>query len=176
MRLVHGKVEQRLRSIELLLNNSVGRFEVDPSLDGRLRSYNASIEQMLWPEKRLDDGLLGDKIPGIMDRTTTRGFLKISRGYLPNLLLPFYTAGQEIAPWVFGSGGIELGPIPKGTPVGLLADLNPLAEDPTEQPDRDVKLAKLVVGLTADLKKLVCERRTGGRRSRKQSRSASGLQ
>ena len=35
-----------------LLNNTVGPFEQDPSVDARMRVFQASIEQMLWPEKR----------------------------------------------------------------------------------------------------------------------------
>ena len=52
-----------------LLNNSVGPFEQDPSVDARMRVFNASIEQLLWPEKRAHDKVLGDKVPGVIDRT-----------------------------------------------------------------------------------------------------------
>jgi hypothetical protein len=137
-----------------LLNNTVGPFVVDPSVEGRMRSFNMSIEQMLWPEKRAVDSELGNKVPGVIDRTTTRSYVRISRGYLPELLQPFYYVGQGIAPWIFGEGGIEMGPIPAGTPVGLLANLNPLAENPADQEDRSTKVARLVLDLAADLKKL----------------------
>ena len=40
-------------------------------------SFQASIEQMLWPEKRAKDPVLGDKVPGIIDRTTARSYLTI---------------------------------------------------------------------------------------------------
>ena len=43
-------------------------FEQDPSVDARMRVFQASIEQMLWPEKREQDPVLGDKVPG--DRST----------------------------------------------------------------------------------------------------------
>ena len=36
-----------------LLNNSVGNFTGDPSVAGRMESFDDSIEKMLWPEKRL---------------------------------------------------------------------------------------------------------------------------
>src|SRR5262249_16073894 len=55
-----------------LQNNSVGPFNQDPSVDARMQSFQASIEQMLWPEKRQHDTLLGDKVPGTIDRTTAR--------------------------------------------------------------------------------------------------------
>jgi hypothetical protein len=139
-----------------LLNNTVGPFEVDPSADGRMRSFKASIEQMLWPEKRVQDSKLGDKVPGVIDRTTTRSYLRVSRGYLPDLLQPFYSPGQSIAPWLFGEGGIEIGPIPAGSPVGLLTNLNPLSEDMdhSKRLERDKQLASLVLDLAGDLKKL----------------------
>ena len=137
-----------------LLNNTVGPFVVDPSVDGRIRSFEASIEQMLWPEKRVKDRVLGDKAPGMIDRTLTQSYIRVSRGYLPNAFLPVYSPLQAIAPWLFGEEGIEVGPIPMGTPVGLLANLNPLAEDPSTQVERDGKLVKLVLGLNDDLKKL----------------------
>ena len=35
-----------------LLNNSVGKFHWEPSVEARMDSFNDSIEQMLWPEKR----------------------------------------------------------------------------------------------------------------------------
>ena len=119
-----------------------------------MRSFEMSIEQMLWPEKREMDSVLGDKVPGKIDRTLTRSYIRIARGYLPNALQPFFSLGQAIAPWLFGEGGIEIGPIPQGTSVGLLANLNPLAEDPSGQFDRDKKFAGLVLDLNSDLKKL----------------------
>ena len=39
-------------SAPFLLNNSVGPFNGDPSVDGRMKAFNASIEQLLWPEQR----------------------------------------------------------------------------------------------------------------------------
>src|SRR5215211_294623 len=45
-----------------LLNNSVGTFNEDPSVEGRMRSFNDSIGQMLWPERRKKDPVIGDKV------------------------------------------------------------------------------------------------------------------
>ena len=53
-----------------LLNNSVGRFNPSPSVEARMASFDDSITKMLWPEKREKDAVLGDKIPGVIDRTT----------------------------------------------------------------------------------------------------------
>ncbi|GAC1650527.1 MAG: hypothetical protein NVS9B15_10180 [Acidobacteriaceae bacterium] len=139
-----------------LLNNSVGTFDVDPSVDGRMRSFNASIEQMLWPEKRVHDSKLGDKVPGTIDRTTTRSYLRVPLGYLPSFLTPFYSALQQILPSLFGNGGIQLGPIPAGTPVGLLSNLNPLPDDadPAKASTHQTDMARLVFDLKHDLEKL----------------------
>ena len=139
-----------------LLNNTVGPFETDPSVEGRMHSFQASIEQMLWPERRQKDSKLGLKVPGMMDRTTTTTFLRVSSGYLPDALQTILPITQRLAPWAFGDDGIELGPIPAGTPVGLLASLSPLSEDPdpVKKAEHAAQLLKLVATLNSDLQKL----------------------
>src|SRR5262249_3045183 len=59
-----------------LLNNSVGYYSQDPSVDARMRAFNDSIEQMLWPERRKRDDVLGDKIPGMIDRTSEKSYIR----------------------------------------------------------------------------------------------------
>ena len=39
-------------SAPFLLNNRLGPFSDDPSVDARMKVFDASIEQLLWPEKR----------------------------------------------------------------------------------------------------------------------------
>jgi hypothetical protein len=140
-----------------LLNNSLGEFNPDPSVQGRLTSFQNSIEQLLWPEKREKDELLGDKIPGKIDRTTETSYLRISYGYLPDALEPLRGIARFF-PWFINDQDklIQIGPIPKGTPVGLLANLNPLPDssDPAEKLEHDRKLLSLVLTLNADLLKL----------------------
>ena len=46
-----------------------------------------------------------------------------------------------------------MGPIPAGTPVGLL-NLNPLSEDPAQKEAHDKQLLQLVIDLNNDLKSL----------------------
>jgi len=140
-------------SAPFLLNNTVGPFETDPSVEGRMRSFQASIEQMLWPERRQKDSKLGGKIPGSIDRTTATTYLRVSAGYLPDALQKTLGLGKRLAPWAFNDEGIELGPIPAGTPVGLLANLNPLAED-TDPVKHAEQLLELVGTLNTDLAKL----------------------
>ena len=64
--------------------------------------------------------------------------------------------GQSIAPRLFGEGGIKLGPIPKGTPIGLLANINPFTEDPSAaaKAQHAAKLLKLVETFNSDLLRL----------------------
>ena len=40
-----------------LLNNSVGDFNGDPSVAGRMAAFDGAIQQMLWPERREMDAL-----------------------------------------------------------------------------------------------------------------------
>jgi hypothetical protein len=143
-------------SAPFLQNNTVGPFDPDPSVEGRMRSFEASIEQMLWPERRQQDSKLGGKIPGLIDRTTAPSFLKVSAGYLPDALQKMGGLGQRLAPWLFSDGGIEIGPIPAGTPIGLLANLNPLSEDsdPAKRVEHAGQLLKLIGTLKGDLVKL----------------------
>ena len=139
-----------------LLNNSVGPFAPSPSVDARLSSFQASIEQMLWPERRAKDAVLGDKVPGVIDRTDQQSYLRVPVGYLPDLLRDHIGAFTHLAPQVFNEDGIELGPIPTGTPVGLLANLMLLPEssDPVQRLDHDRRMADLLVKLAGDLQRL----------------------
>jgi hypothetical protein len=133
------------------LNNSVGPFEPDPSVDTRMRSFQASIEQMLWPERRKQDSKLNGAIPGLIDRTTQTSYLRVAGGYLPDGLRQLVGLGQRFLPSLFGAGGIQLGPIPAGTPIGLLSNLNLLAEDPGQQLQRDGQILELVRKINGDL-------------------------
>ena len=108
-----------------LLNNSVGKFEASPSVAARMTSFQDSITQMLWPDKRDKDPVLGDKIPGVIDRTTVTSWLRIPTGYLPDVIKRSQAVLKLAVP-VFDEKGIEIGPIPKGTPVDLLANFSPL--------------------------------------------------
>src|SRR4030081_3737793 len=85
-----------------LQNNSGGKFEPSPSVEARMRSFDDSIEQMLWPERRQKDPVLGDKIPGVIDRTTARSYLRVAGGYLPPFLRPLLGPLHRYVPWLFG--------------------------------------------------------------------------
>ncbi len=139
-----------------LLNNSVGRFNPSPSVEARMASFDDSIAKMLWPDKREKDAVLGDKIPGVIDRTTVASWLRIPRGYLPDVIKDAQDVLSLIAPKIFNEGGLELGPIPAGTPVDLLANFDPLPQSTglRERLAHDKAVVKVVVQLLRDLKAL----------------------
>jgi hypothetical protein len=148
-----------------LLNNTVGRFEESPSVDARMRSFDDSIHKMLWPEDREKDSLLGNKIPGVIDRVGDRlpedrrgerVYLKVSRGYLPDFLQKTLSAQRALFPSLFSDDGIQIGPIPPGTPIGLISNLKLLSEDPdpTKQAEHAAKLGALLVKILARLHQL----------------------
>jgi hypothetical protein len=148
-----------------LLNNTVGHFDAEGSVEGRMKSFDDSIRQMLWPDLREKDSLLGDKIPGLIDRVGDRlpagrkdekVYLRVGGAYLPDFLQSGIPVGRTLLPWLFGSEGIELGPVPPSTPIGLLANLNPLSEDPdpAKLVDYQARVAVLVKKAVSDLKAL----------------------
>ncbi len=157
-------------SAPYLQNNSVGYFNGDPSVQGRMNAFEDGITKMLWPEKRDRDFKSTDPVPGIGDRvpgpskilrTTQDSYLKVPAGYLPgdlDKIAGFWGSWLHwLAPWLFTtSGDVQIGPIPKGTPVSLLANINPLSES-TRLEDRAKHAAKLIdvlLKLKHDLKSL----------------------
>jgi len=139
-----------------LLNNTVGRFNPSPSVEARMASFDDAITKMLWPDKREKDAVLGDKVPGVIDRTNVTSWLRVPTGYLPDVIKDAQDVLQLIAPKLFNQGGIEIGPIPAGTPVDLLANFDPLPESTSlrERLAHDKAVVKVVVQLVRDLKAL----------------------
>jgi hypothetical protein len=139
-----------------LLNNSVGKFNASPSVAARMDSFNDSIEQMLWPEKREKDELLDDKIPGKIDRTDRQTFLYVPPGYLPDLLKPLLPLNQQLFPSIFEQKVIKIGPIPKNTPIGLLANIDLLGESSgiTDKLAHQKNVADLLLKMKRDLERL----------------------
>jgi hypothetical protein len=146
-----------------LLNNSVGNFEAQPSVEARMKSFQDAIEKMLWPEKRDKDDLLGDNIPrkpgqflGRIDRTTERSYLRVPAGYLPDALQPMLGFWGRWFPSLVQYNGIEIGPIPKGTPVDLLANTNLLSDstNPAERLQHNTEVVKLLIQIKHDLEAL----------------------
>lgn len=137
-----------------LLNNTVGDFYWKPDVESRLQSFNSSIEQMLWPEKRKGNvqfqTVSGKMLPGLIDTTTETSYLRIPSGYLPKLL-------DELVGLIQGGKfvdekGLELGPIPKGTPVSLLSNIDLDRRDGiVNRVEHDLQLIKLLKQIKFDL-------------------------
>ncbi|WP_380876125.1 hypothetical protein ACFB49_07400 [Sphingomonas sp. DBB INV C78] len=137
-----------------LLNNSVGLFNQDPSVAGRLAAFDDAIQQMLLLKPREFDPELGAAVGGVIDRTTRRSYLFIPKGFVPDL--PGKLEGAEeraLKSLINENGDIVIGPIPKGMPVNLLANLKPLAEskDPAAVAKHYGQLITLLAKLKASL-------------------------
>ena len=99
-----------------LLNNTVGPFDISPSVEARMKVFDASIEQMLWPEKRERDTELGAKVNGVIDRTTERSSVTIPVGFVPDALRPMQGRLHRWVPWLVHQRTATScsGPIPGG--------------------------------------------------------------
>ena len=119
-------------------------------------SFQSGIEQMLWPEKRAKDPVLGDKIPGIIDRTTARSYVTIPTGFQPDLLVTLLKPFRDSLRLVNERGDIELGPIPAGVPVGLISniDLRPDHMGLVDRVKHDGKLLSFLVKAIRDLRSI----------------------
>jgi hypothetical protein len=127
-----------------LQNNSLGRFDWRGSVEGRMASFNDSIEQLLWPEKRRRDMVLAEKLPGWIDRLPEPAFFFLPRDTLPG---PVTWLIRRLRPhWLDGDGTLRIGPFPAGTPVNLLSNLE-LVPDGANLPQRLWHVAKLAPSL-----------------------------
>ncbi|HEX7884977.1 MAG TPA: hypothetical protein VF474_03285 [Phenylobacterium sp.] len=148
-----------------LLNNSVGPFSyrVESAPNGqpyeatpmvgvadRMKVFQPAIEQMLWPERRAVDSVLGAKVHGVIDRTTDVSWLVIAPAFVPDNLRPVRGLLKGLYPGMVYEfdqreklqrdfpgypnmpasmqGALVLGPIPKGMPVNLLSNTRLRAE------------------------------------------------
>lgn len=115
-------------SAPYLNNNSVGKFEAGPATETRLAAFQEGLEQLLWPEKREKDEKLGDKVPGRVERTTAVSRLRVPARMLPAELSAVLESSSKVFPGFSSPQAFEIGPIPAGTPVSLLANLDLLSE------------------------------------------------
>jgi hypothetical protein len=139
-----GRGYQRVPSLvwstaPFLHNNEIGLFNSDPSTKGRMEAFDDAIHKLLWPETR------GETIH-VVDRDDV--YLKVSTEYLPEILQPLVDENWFAnilrrflgLGWLVGEGMVQIGPIPKGTPVNLLANVNLDVSDPAVKVPRLVKL------------------------------------
>ena len=141
-------------SAPFLLNNSVGVFDGDPSVAGRMRAFDDAIHKMLWPGTREKDSVLGAQGVGVIDRTTAASTVRVPTAFVPPALRPLLSLfGRETA----SGEAVEIGPVPKGTPVDLIANLGllpPTGEGFWARGSHDVQLLTVLRTLHDDLKAL----------------------
>jgi len=93
-------------------------YTCDGTTEDRMKAFGDGIEKMLWPEKRRGDRKYltqsGKLLPGVIDRTNVTSYLKVPAGYVPD----FLKAIPDLR------DGVQIGPIPEGTPVNLLANMD----------------------------------------------------
>jgi hypothetical protein len=91
-----------------LHNNSVGLYNGDPSISGRMEAYYDGMKKLLWPEKR--DGIRSVKV-------TTED------SKLPDL----FPVLREFMPELADFPGLELDlvRVPMGTPINLVMNIHP---------------------------------------------------
>jgi hypothetical protein len=86
----------------------------------------------------------------VIDRTTAQSTISIPATYVPETLRPASARLNRLLPALFDAdGGITVGPFPKGLPVNILANLQPLSEaaDTLERVRHVERLVKLLVDL-----------------------------
>jgi hypothetical protein len=127
-------------SAPFLLNNSLGEFRWTGSVSERMASFDSGIEALLWPERREGDRSYstasGKLVPGKIDVTDGQTYLRVPKGYLPDFLQPLVGPLSYVKPWLLNKQGVEIGPIPSGTPINLLSNID------LEQRDKVVTLLK----------------------------------
>jgi len=114
-------------SAPLLHNNAVGRHVHGISVDERMEAFNDAITKLLWPEKRAGaagnhDGAIGQSTS--LWLTTKESWLRVPDSYIDSRALRrLLRSHYEVDPKT-GAKSFVFGPIPKGTPVNLLANTN----------------------------------------------------
>jgi hypothetical protein len=135
-----------------LHNNALGVFTGDPSLRGRMVAFDDAIRKLLWPELR----------PHAVSRTGRKTSVRVSTTVLPEVLRPLVSEGwfANFLRSKVGLGGlvadgqVRIGPIPEGTPLNLIANLNLDRSDPRFDARALVHELRL---LTDDLKRIYNE-------------------
>ena len=96
-----------------LHHNALGRHVHGVSVDERMQAFDDAVTRLLWPEKR--DGIKSIR------RTTVESSIQVPEAYLEGPLAGKLREDMRVDPKT-GARYFELGPIPAGTPVNLLAN------------------------------------------------------
>jgi hypothetical protein len=114
-----------------LHNNSLGTYTGDPSVAGRMKAFDDAAEKLLWSETRLGDASIA--------RMSVDSYIEIPAAYLPDELRPLAQ-----------NGFLNIGPVPAGTPVDLIAN----ADLDLSHKDKAADRIKLIAKVQADLLKI----------------------
>ncbi len=132
-------------SAPFLHNNALGKFTGDPSVAGRLEAFSDAAEKLLWPSKRLAKASIW--------RTQDECSLYLPKEFVPKPLWRFADS----------DGYLKIGPIPKRTPINLIANLEPNAKQLLRLAKVDEALLRIKASslppdaATAELLKMVPE-------------------
>jgi hypothetical protein len=88
----------------------LGKFTGDPSVPGRMDAFNDAVEKLLWPEKRLNKDSIW--------RTQNDCSLHLRKEFVPKPL-------QALRALADRNGYVNVGMIPKDTPVNLIGNMEP---------------------------------------------------
>lgn len=128
-------------SAPYLHNNSVGEFTDDPTVAGRMKAFEDGITKLLWPQKR--------RGAASIERTTQTSWLYVDKSYLPKFLFLALKAKGLSMP--SEPNVLRIGPIPKGTPVNLIANID---LDLTLDPVKLLEIGNALVKLNAALNEI----------------------
>jgi hypothetical protein len=98
-------------------NNMLGKYTGDPSVAGRMEAFDDAVGKLLWPAKRLGKDSIW--------RTSENCRLQLQGAVIPEPLRSL------LKPQFDPDGYLRIGDIPAGTPINLIANINPDA-DPAE--------------------------------------------
>ena len=122
-----------------LHNNSLGIYTNDPSVAGRMRAFEDAATQLLWPERR--------NVGASIWRSAVESSLEIPGTALPQAMKILLASDFDQDGW------LRLGPIPAGTPINLIANID-MAMPP-----------EVFVGVYRSLKSALAEMERRGRES-----------
>lgn len=92
-----------------LHNNSVGLFNNDPSVKGRLEAFDDGIRKLLWPERRLESSSYNEATAerlqrdhGLIWRTPQETYLVVAAKNVPEIArrIPWVSRLRERFPWL----------------------------------------------------------------------------
>jgi hypothetical protein len=101
-------------------NNMLGEETIDPSVEGRMKAFDDAVQKLLWPEKRKGEKSIW--------RTSQDCQIQLQASRLPKLLVKILRAKGHIEKDAEGTEYFRIGHIPEGTPINLVANINPLAK------------------------------------------------